>query len=103
MKAKIVQVQKQTLPLYDSKTQKDELTLVVVTTVEFYKDDGTLYHTQSYAQRPEEIDPENPKAYFDRQAQAMQADVDGQAANAVLQEKSNLADQIIQKLQSSAG
>lgn len=98
MKAVIVKAEKQTLPQFSAATNQDEPTLVVVTTVNFYKDDGTLYHTQTYAQRPEEIDLEDPQAYFDRQAQVLQTDCDGSQANAENEETSALADQIVEKL-----
>jgi hypothetical protein len=98
MKAVIVTAEKQTLPQFNVATNQDEPTLVVVTTVEFHNDDGTLYHTQTYAQRPDEIDPENPQAYFDRQAQVLQNDIDGRKANAGNEAASELADQIVEKL-----
>lgn len=98
MKAVIVKSEKQTLPQFNVISQKDEPTLVVVTTVEFHKDDGTLYHTQEYAQRPEEIDASNPKAYFDAQARVLQADLDGQTSNAAHDESSKLADAIVETL-----
>jgi hypothetical protein len=98
MKAVIVTAEKQTLPQFNSATGQDEPTLVVVTTVNFYNDDGTLHSTQSYAQRPSEIDPSDPQAYFDRQASVLQNDIDGRQENAESQATSELADQIVEKL-----
>lgn len=99
MRAKIVNVTKDTIPQYSAAVEADVPTLVVKTTVEFYRDDETLYLTQEYAQRSEEIDADNPGAYFDRQAQILQADLDGQAANIQNEVNSQLADSIIEKLQ----
>lgn len=64
MKAVIVKSEKQTIPQFNAATGKDEPTRVVVTHVHFVKDDGSVYHSQTFAQRPEEIDAENPRAYF---------------------------------------
>jgi S-methylmethionine-dependent homocysteine/selenocysteine methylase len=98
MKAVVVKAEKETLPQFNAATGQDEPTLVVVTHVHYYKDDGTLFHSQTYAQRPEEIDAENPQKYFDQQANVLQADLDGQAKNAESQATSELADQIVEKL-----
>jgi len=98
MKAVIVKSEKQTIPQFNAATGKDEPTLVVVTHVHFVKDDGTPYHSQDFAQRPEEIDAENPSAYFDRQAAILQGDLDGQSANADAAASSELADKIVEKL-----
>ena len=98
MKAVIVKAEKQTLPQFNTATNQDEPTLVIVTTVNFYNDDGTLFHTQSYAQRPSEVDLENPQAYFDRQAVVLQNDLAGREANAGNQATSELADEIVEKL-----
>jgi len=104
MKAVIVKSEKQTLPQFNAATGKDEPTLVVVTHVHFLKDDGTLFHAQTYAQRPEEIDADNPVAYFDKQAAVLQGDLEGSAANAGSQASSELADKIVEKLNpASAG
>jgi hypothetical protein len=102
MQAKIVSVEKKTIPQYSAVTLKDEPTLVVETQVHFYKDDGTLYLNQTFAQRPEDIDSENPQAYFDKQAAILQADLEGQAANKTNEANSELADQIVEKLMPSA-
>lgn len=98
MKAVIVKSEKQTLPQFNAATGKDEPTLVVVTHVHFVKDDGSVHHSQTFAQRPEEIDAENPRAYFDRQAAVLQGDLDGTEANAESQASSELADKIVEKL-----
>src|SRR5579862_2810628 len=98
MKAKILSVVKDTIPQYSHVAQEDVPTLVIKTTVEFYTDEGTLYHTQEYAQRPEDIDQVNPRAYFDRQAQIMQAEIDGQKQNAQSEASSQLADSILETL-----
>ena len=77
---------------------------MVVTTVAFFKDEdadaegAVPYLTQKFAQRPEEVDQDNPTAYFDRQANILQAELDGQQANAETQAQSQLADQIVEKL-----
>jgi len=98
MKAIVTHVEKQTLPQFNKATGQDEPTLVVATTVEFFKDDGTLYHTQTYAQRPEEIDANDPQAYFDKQASVLQADVEGAASHVQDEAASKLADEIVAKL-----
>jgi len=98
MKAVITNAEKQTIPQFNKATNQDEPTLVVTTTVNFYNDDGTLYLTQSYAQRPEEIDTENPQAYFDRQAEILQNDIEGRISNAEKEATSELADEIVEKL-----
>lgn len=98
MKAIIVSAEKQTIPQFNQDSQKDEPTLVVATTVQFQKDDGTAYLTQTFAQRPEDIDADNPQAYFDRQADILQRDLDASAANAPQQANSTLADEIVEKL-----
>jgi hypothetical protein len=98
MKAIIISAEKQTIPQFNDDTQQDEPTLVVVTTVQFQNDDGTSHLTQTYAQKPSEIDADNPSAYFDRQAEILQTDVDGQQANQQQEAQSTLADEIIEKL-----
>ena len=98
MKAKIVKSEKQMIPQFSMSDGADHLTVCVVTTVDFLNDDGSPYHTQTYAQRPEEIDAENPSAYFDRIAEVLQSDLDGQHSTAQTQATSKLADQIIEKL-----
>jgi hypothetical protein len=54
MQAKIVRAERQSLPQLNAATDQDEPTLCAVTIIGFYKKDGTLYHTQTYAQRPED-------------------------------------------------
>jgi hypothetical protein len=98
MKAIIVSAEKQTIPQFNQISGQDEPTLVVVTTVQFQKDDGTLYLTQTFAQRPEEIDADDPQAYFDKQAGILQTDLDGTEANAQQEADSALADEIVEKL-----
>jgi hypothetical protein len=94
MKFKILSADKQTLPRYNNQTNQDEPTIMVVTQVEFYTDDGQLFHTQEYAHLPEDVSPE----YFQAQADAMQADLDHAKANADTQAASDLADKKIQEL-----
>jgi len=100
MIAKIISAEKQTIPRYNNETGIDEPTIMVVTTVEFYKDDGSLYYTQSYAQRPEDMG-EDPIAYFKAQAAAMQSDLDDQQAHAQDRADSELADKIVEQINSS--
>ena len=94
MKAKILSAEKQTLPRYSAATNQDEPTLMVVTTVEFQLDDGTPYHTQTYAQLPEEVSPE----YFQKQADAMQADIEHAKVQSATDAASKLADEKINQL-----
>lgn len=97
MKAKIISAKKDMLPRYNAATNQDEPTLVVIIGVEFYKDDGTLHHTQTYAMLPEEV-PADVAAYYQKQADAMQQDLDGQVVNAANQKKSEMADSIVEKI-----
>lgn len=97
MKAKIISAEKQTLPRYSTDAGQDEPTLMVVATVEFTLDDGTPHHTQTYARLPEELG-DDPKAYFQAQADAMQADLDHSQVQAVVDASSKLADEKINQL-----
>lgn len=98
MKANILSVEKVTIPQYSAAEGRDVDTLMIRTLVEFVNEDGTVHHTQAYAQRPEEVDQENPKAYFDKQADVMQAELEGQRANREAAKSSELADSIVDKL-----
>lgn len=51
---------------------------MVVADVEFYNDNNEWVHSQTYAQVPEDVDP----GYYQRQADAMQADLDHAKAQA---------------------
>lgn len=97
MKATILKAEKQTLPRYNAETNEDEPTLMVVTTVEFSLDDGTPYHTQTYAQLPEEVS----KDYFQKQADAMQADIEHAKVQSAVDAASNVADEKINELLSN--
>jgi hypothetical protein len=70
---------------------------MVVTMVEFRLDDGTPYHTQTYARLPEELG-EDPKAYFQAQADAMQADIEHGKVQSAVDASSKLADDKINQL-----
>ena len=54
--------------------------LHVVTTVEFVTNAGVLAHTQEYVSTPEALDP----AYFQRQADCMQTDLDQAAQQKIV-------------------
>lgn len=97
MIAKIISAEKQTIPRYNNETEVDEPTIMVVTKVEFYKDNGDLYYTQSYAQRPEDMG-EDPTAYFKAQAVVMQKDLDDELAHEQDHAASELADKIVEQL-----
>ncbi len=97
MKANILSAEKQTLPRYNNETNQDEPTLMVVTKVEFRTDDGSLYHTQTYAQLPEEVS----KDYFQKQADAMQADIEHSKIQSAIDQTSKLADEKINQLLSN--
>ncbi len=97
MKAVIISAEKQMLPRYSAATNQDEPTLMVVTMVEFRLDDGTPYHTQTYARLPEELG-EDPKAYFQAQADAMQADIEHGKVQSAVDASSKLADDKINQL-----
>lgn len=99
MKAVILNADKQILPRYNKDTEQDEDTLMVVVQVAFQNDDGSTHHTQTYARLPEESG-DDPKSYFQDQADAMQADIDNSEATAQTVEDSALADEVISKLTS---
>jgi len=94
MKAIIRGMAKKELP-YNEGVRK----IHIVTEVDFVTDSGELAHTQFYAHVPEEFDG----AYFQRQADAMQGDIDIVAARAAQQEAiamaHSAADAAIRKFQ----
>lgn len=98
MKANITNVEKWVIPQWDGEQGADVDTLMVVVSVDFVKADGTIYLSQIYARRPEEFDAENPTAYFDAQADALQADIDNAEETKEIQQDSKKADDIINKI-----
>lgn len=93
MNATIQSLSKEILPRFDAATNRDEPTIVMVAQVDFHDDTGRLVHSQSYAHLPEEYDA----AYFDRQAAAMQAELDHTSASAKNSQRSAMADQILSR------
>jgi hypothetical protein len=91
MKAIIKALSKEVLPRFHADTNRDEPTIMLVAQVEFVDESGAPAHEQSYAILPEEYDP----SYFDRQAQAMQDDLDHTAASAQDAARSAQADRIL--------
>lgn len=96
MKAKITKVEKELLPQFDPASGQDVPTLMVSLDVEFYTDDGELYHAQRYAFTPDNV----PTDGMQSQADAMQADIDHGKLQAVTDEANKLADQKVAELQS---
>lgn len=95
MKAKITSAEKRLMP---SGNQDNEVLMVAVG-VDFMLDTGELYYHQEYAVLPEVLaDYENPADYFQKQADAMQNDLNHTAANAGNIEAAKQADDIISKL-----
>jgi hypothetical protein len=94
MKVNILKSSRQTLPRYNSKTNQDEHTVMVVTEVAFINGKGKKVYSQTYAQLPEEV---NPK-YFQAQADAMQDDLDHTAIQSVVDEQAKLADDKVEQL-----
>lgn len=98
MKANILSADKKVMPVYSEEQQADVDTIMVEVKVQFVKENGDVYFTQTYARRPEDFDEENPTAYFDDQAQALQNDLDQQVANVDNNTSNATADVVIQKL-----
>lgn len=101
MKAVINSASKQTLPRFNKDTNQDELAVMVVVEVDFVREDGGLAGSQSYAVLPEQLG-EDPLAYFQAQADALQADEDQAKAAKPVEEQSKAADAAITKLMSNS-
>jgi hypothetical protein len=101
MKAIIKDLRKETLPQFNATTNQDEPTVMVVAEIEFISDQGELVHTQIYAHTPEEASHE----YYQRQADAMQADLDQESdpAVAAAAQANQLADEKIAVLRLHLG
>ena len=95
MKAAITSAETGLLPLYDNEQQTEVLTPVVITTVEFQKDDGTVYFTQTYACKPEDFPADN----YQSQADAMQADLDRTAIQQVVDQQMQQANAKVEEIQ----
>jgi len=98
MKANILSADKKIMPVYSEEQQADVDTIMIEVKVQFVKDNGDVYYTQSFARRPEDFDEEDPTAYFDEQAKALQNDLEQQAANVDNNTSNQVADVVIAKL-----
>jgi hypothetical protein len=100
MQAIITNAEKQTLPRFNNETNQDEPTVMVVVTVDFKKDDGTLALEQTYSYLPADLptDPTELQAVFDKQAAAMQADLDISQVQQQTDQQSQVADEVVQSL-----
>src|SRR5665213_3614535 len=87
MKAKIVKVEQGLIPQFDNTVNADVPTVVILTTVEFYADDGTLALTQQYGCKPEDYPADN----YQSQADAMQADIEHAKIQAAVTAQSQAA------------
>ena len=87
MKAKITKVEQGLIPQYDNTVNADVPTVVILTTVEFYTDDGTLTLTQQYGCKPEDFPADN----YQSQADSMQADIDHAVIQAAVTAQSQAA------------
>lgn len=94
MKANIISVEKATLPQYDAAQNIDVPTIVVVTTVQFIADDGTLFHEQKYAAKPDDV----PADGYQSQADAMQADIEHKKVQDAIDAQSKQADDKVSQL-----
>jgi hypothetical protein len=95
MKANIIAVEKATMPRFDAIVNIDVPTVVVVSTVQFINDDGTLHYEQSYAALPNEV----PADAYQLQANAMQADIEHAKVQSIIDEQSKAADNQVLVLQ----
>lgn len=98
MKAIILSAEKKTLPIQDPETLKDVDVVMVEVKVQFQKEDGTPYFTQTYALAPQSFDENNPSEYFDIQAQAMQNELDLALKNVVVNSDNVKADAVVEQL-----
>lgn len=99
MLAIVRNARKDTLPRYSAETGRNEPTLVVIVDVDFVLDDtGKVHHSQTYSHLPGEVDA----GYYQRQADVLQADLDGARAAseiaAISREQEELADRQINLL-----
>jgi hypothetical protein len=81
MKAVIRNIDKQYLPHNVDAEGKNKLH--IVTNVDFVNDAGEVVHSQGYAHLPEDFDG----AYFQRQADVMQGDIEDLKTRAAMAEK----------------
>lgn len=101
MKANITSAVKQILPVYSADAGQDVDTLMVVVGVDFVNDDGSPYSHQDYAKLPGDLDAmDDPKQYFQDQADVMQNDIDQAAIDAPQVVAQAQADDVISKLTS---
>ena len=84
-------------PITDVDSGEINLTTMIVVEVDFNNDDGSNYSHQSYAVKPEDLGNE-PKEYFQRQADTMQVDIDLAEQNAPQAQDQAAADEAIAKL-----
>jgi hypothetical protein len=95
MQAQVLSAEKVLMPNGRNEDGTDRDSVMVVVSVKFSLDDGTLYHTQKYAFTPDHV----PQDGFRSQAAAMQADLDRSTVQAPVDEQSKLADEQVENLQ----
>ncbi len=99
MKAVIRNPRKEVLPRFDANAGPSDTHQVhVQVDVDFIDDHGVVQSSQTYHRLPAEFD----MSEFDRQAQAMQNDLDNSAANKDHIDSGALADKIIEQLKSQS-